>query len=67
MPFFVPISENSMKSQQHHTQISSKLLSLHKFLQNICPSEIRVGLLYQISPKLVKNWKVGVEINCGSK
>jgi hypothetical protein len=67
MPFFVPISDNSIKIQQHHTQISSKSLSLHKFLQNICPTEIGKGLLYQISPKLVKNWKVGVEINCGAK
>jgi len=32
-----------------------------------CPTEIGEGLMYQISPKLVKNWKVWVEIHFGSK
>jgi hypothetical protein len=32
-----------------------------------CPTEIGEGLMNQISPKLVKNWKVWVEIHFGSK
>jgi hypothetical protein len=28
-----------------------------------CPTEISEGVMYQISPKLVKNWKVWVDIN----
>jgi hypothetical protein len=47
-------------------QTSSKSRSLHKYLQNICPTEIGEGLMYSILPKLVKNWKAWVEINFGS-